>query len=147
MATKNQIADNPLPWFFIGKHLTDERINGYINNKQPLLSQALGREDTRSVWYSREHILKLLEEIDHAGGDGLRIYFGMYEATHAEFPGQTCLLMAVTRSAQKDGKTVHERVSLEDESDFAQRSSLSRDLNQPYGRDFNFGSPCPSLCD
>lgn len=147
MDNQNQNTPKPLPWFFIGKQLTDDRIDLFVSNKQPLLSQALGREDTRSVWYSKEHIVKLLEEIDHAGGDGLRIYFGMYEATHPEFPGQTCLLMAVTRAAQKGEKSIHERVSLENEPDFIQRSSLPRDFNQPYGRDFNFGSPCPSLCD
>jgi hypothetical protein len=55
--------------------------------------------------------------------------------------------MAVTRAAQRGEKNVHERVMLENEPDFVQRSSLPRDFNQPNGRDFNFGSPCPSLCD
>ncbi len=143
----NQNTPKPLPWFFIGEQLTNDRIELFMNNKHNLLSQSLGKQDTHSIWYTRDHIAMLLDEIDHAGGDGLRVYFGMYEAGHSDFPGQTCLLMAITRAAQRGDKTIHERVSLEHESDFPQRSSLPRDFNQPTGRDFNFGSPCPSLCD
>lgn len=111
------------------------------------MSQALGKPDTLSVWYSKEHIIKLLEEIDHAGGDGLRVYFGMYENAH-QFAGQTCLLMNVTRAAEINGQPIHEKVILENEQDFASRSALERDFSfDPSERDFNFGSPCPPICD
>ena len=100
----NQNDTKPLPWFFIGEKLTNDRIELFMNNKNNLLSQSLGKQDTYSVWYTREHIAMLLDEIDHAGGDGLRVFFGMYEKDHPNFPGQTCLLMAVTRAVQKGGK-------------------------------------------
>jgi hypothetical protein len=142
-----QNTAKPLPWFFIGEKLTTDRIELFRENKHNLLSQSLGKQDTLSIWYSREHIAMLLDEIDHAGGDGLRVYLGMYENSHSSFPGQLCLLMATTRAVQIGDRIIHEKVDLEKESDFSQRSTLPKDLNLSDKRDFNFGSPCPPLCD
>jgi hypothetical protein len=144
----------PLPYFFIGKELTSERIGNY-SSKHTLLSDDLGRVDTRSVWYSKEHITKLLEEIEYADGDGLRIFFGAYESTHQDYAGQTCLLMVVTREKQVGESTIHENLSVEDEADFSERSALPRGVPSWGGesilskrkKDFNHGSPCPPVCD
>jgi hypothetical protein len=148
-----QTSAKPLPFFFIGQSLTQERIGNYLSQKHNLLSSGLGREDTKSIWYSREHIVKLLEEIDHNGGDGLRIYFGAYEAGH-EFAGQLCLLMYVTREGGAGESVTHPNVVLENEADYPQRSVQARDTilfpgGSPFGRkkDFNYGSPCPPRCE
>lgn len=144
-----------LPYFFVGKDLATERIGNYAT-KHTLLTQALGKQDTRSVWYAKEHIERLLEEIDHAEGDGLRIFLGAYESTHIDFSGQTCLIMAVTREkVMEDNSVIHENVVLEDEPDFSERSALPRIMPEtPFDgglfkrkKDFNHGSPCPPLCD
>ncbi len=60
------------------------------------------KEDTKSIWYSKEHIEILLEEIRVWKADGLRIYLGEYEEA-AIAPGQLCLLMVLTRKTA-DGK-------------------------------------------
>lgn len=143
----------PLPFFYIGKGLTEERVGLYQGVKLSLLSEAIEKADTKNIWYSREHISKLLEEIDYAGGDGVRVYFGSYESSH-EYAGQTCLVMNVTREENNNGQLVHRDVIVENEADFENRSSVPRDIILFHGdecesvrRDFNYGSPCPPRCD
>ncbi len=144
---ESQTDPKPLPWFFAGEAVALERTDLFKNNKLNVLTNALGKPDTQSIWYSREHIAKLLEEIDHAGGDGLRIYFGMYEASHPNFSGQLCLMMSATRAVQQGENIIHQKVILENEPDFINRSSLPRDISFTGERGFNFGSPCPPICD
>jgi hypothetical protein len=145
------VTVKPLPFFYVGKQMSKERITRFKNQKHNLLSQALGKPDTRSIWYSKEHFTKLLEEIDFAGGDGIRIQFGMYEAGH-EFEGQTCLLFNTTRESIIGTVISHVNVVLENEPDYLDRSSLPREIiSFPGGqigdiRDFNLGSPCPPSC-
>jgi hypothetical protein len=150
---ESQSIFTPLPGFFIGKDLTYQRISNYISQKHGLLTQALGRPDTRSVWYAKEHLNQLLQEIENVRGDGLRIFFGAYESSH-EYAGQTCLLMVVTRAeAMSDGQISHQNVVIEEEVGYKIRKEATKDLtledddlfDKP--KDFNHGSPCPPLCD
>lgn len=151
---QKQISCKPLPFFFVGKDITKTRKHNYLNQKHGLLSEALGKPDTISIWYSKEHITKLLEEIEHANGDGLRIYLGMYEPSH-QFAGQLCLVMNATREKIAGECVEHVNVVLENEPDFEDRSAQARNGVIFQGenvlfsiiKDFNFGSPCPPRCD
>jgi hypothetical protein len=150
---QSQSTTIALPRFFVGKEITAERISSYAP-KHDALSRLLGSPDTRSVWYSKEHIRDLLNEVDYANGDGIRVFLGAYEPTHPDFPGQTCLLMVITRQATVNGNVVHQNVVLENEEDYDVRSALPRviignDDDNIFKRkkDFNHGSPCPPLCD
>jgi len=143
----------PLPFFYVGQKATADRITRFKNQKHNVLSQALGKPDTRSVWYSKEHFVKLLEEIEYAGGDGIRVNFGAYEDGHP-YAGQTCLLFNVTREKEVGNTIVHSNVHLEREPDFPERSSRERDIilfpGESIGddeKDFNLGLPCPPRCD
>lgn len=154
----------PLPDFFIGKILTKERIDNYASQKHSLLTQALGRPDTKSVWYSKQHIQQLLDEVEYAHGDGLRIFFGAYGESHP-YRGQTCLLMVITREETNGGVTIHRNVVIEDEQperaeqariEQARIEQLAAERPRAKGieavdkglpKDFNHGSPCPPLCD
>ncbi|SEO51039.1 hypothetical protein [Mucilaginibacter sp. OK283] len=147
-------TNKPLPFFFISQELADQRTSAFLNEKNNLLSNAIGKPDTRSIWYSRDHIAGLLEEIDFAGGDGLRIFLGMYEATHPNFANQLCLIMNPTRAVQAGEFTIHENVILENEPEFLTRSAMARGGELPLGENlfnpqkgFNLGSPCPPICD
>ncbi|MFC0518951.1 hypothetical protein ACFFGT_32350 [Mucilaginibacter angelicae] len=144
-------SSKPLPFFFVGQALVNQRTADFVNQKNNLLSEALGKPDTRSIWYSRDHIAGLLDEIDHAGGDGLRIAFGMYERGH-QFAGQLCLMMNPTRGVAVGDSVVHQAVILENEPDFAERSAVNKDYDFGNGlpgvdKGFNLGSPCPPICD
>src|SRR5258706_8284426 len=120
-----QDSVQPLPYFYVGKSITGQRITNYVNQKNNLLSESLGKPDTQSIWYSKDHITKLLEEIELAEGDGLRIYLGAYESTN-EYAGQLCLLMVVTKARTGNDQPEHINVYLEDQPDFADRSALQR---------------------
>ena len=153
----NQQTAPPLPAIFIGKDLINRRVTLYMQNKYPLLSQALSaggqpREETRSIWYSKDHIKTWLEEIDHHEADGMRVYFGAYgEGEEGRPAGQLCLLMVLTRKA--DGDDNHKDIILEEEPDFAARlgaqkrsfdTGLATSIFRP--KEYNFGAPCPPVC-
>jgi len=138
-----------LPFFFVGKKITEARKKSFKQEKYPTLCKQLGKDDTQSIWYTREHISKLLEEIDRAGGDGIRLHFGAYEKGH-EFEGQLCLVMNITRIKKTGKLQIRENLFLENEPDFGERSKSDRSSNDSntriIKRDFNFGSPCPPRC-
>lgn len=146
-------SQKPLPFFFVGKAVTNDRIKNYADNKHPLLSTAIGKPDTKNIWYSKEHIAKLLEEINLVdGGDGIRIHIGMYESSH-EFAGQTCLLMTTTKEVISGETITHQDIFIEEQPGFSERSALPRAIafpgNDPLSqkKDFNYGSPCPPRCE
>ena len=134
-----QNGARPLPFFFVGKTLTNERILRFAQTKHPVLSEKISKPDTRSIWYTKEHITFLLEEMEKANADGLRIYFGAYGEKDT-YNGQLCLLMVMTKPDELTGG--HSDITLEDQPDFQLRSAEG---NTP--RDFNVGSPCPPMCD
>lgn len=127
-----------LPFFFVGQKTTKARVERYVKAKHSLLSKDLGKADTKSIWYTKEHISFLMEEMKKADADGLRIYFGAY-GKEENYSGQTCLLMVMTRSG-KEG--CHVDITIEDEPDFQARS-----VEKDTKRDFNVGNPCPPMCD
>jgi hypothetical protein len=147
---QQHVTVKPLPFFYVGQTITNNRIHQFKTQKHTLLTQALGKPDTCSVWYSKEHFTKLLEEIEFAGGDGIRISFGMYEEGH-QYAGQTCLLFNTTREALAGNTVTHTNVVLEEEQDYPERAAQERDVilfpgDDTIVRDFNLGMPCPPLC-
>jgi hypothetical protein len=152
MSTKTIVT--PLPYFYVGQNITNDRIARFKDGKHVKLSKELGKSDTRSIWYSKDHFQKLLEEIELAGGDGIRVYFGEYEPGH-EYEGQLCLLFRTTRELIKNNALHHINVILENEPDYPERSTLEREM-KPFPlinpteqdeRDFNLGQACPPRCN
>ena len=129
----------PLPFFFVGKTITKARIVRYAKTKHSILSREMNKPDTKSIWYTKEHIAFLLDEMNKADADGLRIYFGAY-GEQENYSGQTCLLMVMTKPGVRNGG--HVDISIEDETDFQARA-----VGESKSRDFNVGNPCPPMCD
>ncbi|MFN8288947.1 MAG: hypothetical protein U0U70_01700 [Chitinophagaceae bacterium] len=148
----------PLPEIFIGTEKVNQRITLYMQNKRPLLNGALStggttREETKSIWYSKEHLETLLSEINLMQGDGIRIYFGAYESDNDIAPDQLCLLMMVTRPGVTAGS--HADIIYENEPGFAERKEATTRSKAFHGNDsdtegrpkpFNYGAPCPPIC-
>ena len=130
-------ADKPVPSFFVGQEVAQKMINNYVDKKYQNACKHLGKEDTRSVWYTKDHIEKLLKEIDISNGSGLRFYFGAYGDDHKEFAGQTCLIVYPTRKKYVENKPVDIDIVVEKEDSFPNRIQEG----------FNFGRPCPPKCD
>lgn len=127
-----------LPFFFVGRTLTNERISRFAKTKHSLLTKEIGKPETKSIWYTKEHISFLLDEMNKADADGLRIYFGTYGANE-NYSGQLCLLMVMT---EPNGVGGHKDISIEDAPNFQERA-----VDQRSPRDFNIGNPCPPMCD
>jgi hypothetical protein len=138
-----QTGATPLPSFFVGKSITNNRIKLYMETKHGLLSEALGKTETKAIWYSRDHVAQWLSEIDKAGADGMRIYFGA-QLDNEDYAGQLCLLMVLTMGNSQAG--IHTDITIEDADDFEARS-LPVTEGQTHTRDFNTGSPCPPICN
>lgn len=135
-----------LPKSYVGKEVTDQRIERYKKQKYDAQCKnspkAKEGKDTLSIWYDTEHIEELLQEIKDAGGNGLRISFGMCEDDHPQYASQTCLLFNVTRLDEKNN-TVD--VTVESEPDFPERLKVTEEAKKK--EDFNFGSLCPPRCN
>lgn len=144
---------NPLPEIFISKELVNSRVSNYLANKYPLLIDqqqkiAEERTETKSIWYSKDHIQTWLDEIALLNADGMRIYFGGYNEDESPVSGQLCLIMVLTRQTE-NGRA---DIIYEDEPGFEDRlnaASKARDIGDPENempRQFNYGAPCPPIC-
>lgn len=139
----------PLPTIFIPKEVINRRVKLFMENKHPMLSEALttngiARHDTRSVWYSKEHIETWLSEMNLYGADGMRIYFGAYAEEDGIKNGQLCLLMVLTRPGATGD--AHQDIIFEDEAITARSLDGRIDEDDARPKQFNFGSPCPPIC-
>ena len=134
----------PLPTFFLGKTAANARISQFMDSKHILLSTDLRKTDTKSIWYSFEHIQNLFKELVFLNADGLRIYFGEYDAKHPDFPGQLCLVMVPTRLNEET--LGHEDVIMEEDIDFSERPGSDSFISEENSKAFNYGAPCPTIC-
>lgn len=143
MTTLN--ATRALPKFVIDSKLASERIKKFQSSKHQVLSKAMGKEDTRSIWYSAKHIEELYKSLTELNADGLRVYFGEYSETHNLYPGQLCLIMVPTRldPETKDHADilVQEEAAVEDTENY-----IGSVPAQGKFFAYNYGSPCPPVC-
>ncbi|MFT3911056.1 MAG: hypothetical protein QM737_16675 [Ferruginibacter sp.] len=143
----------PLPNIFISKEVKESRVNNYLTDKYPLLINAQKEQDTertetKSIWYSKEHLETWLNELAIMDADGMRIYFGAYNEEESPVAGQLCLLMVLTRETE----TGHADIVYEDEPVFEERLNASpnfrtiTDIDNKVPKQFNYGAPCPPIC-
>lgn len=137
----------PLPAFFLDSAAANQRIQKFMDSKHLLLSDALERTDTKSIWYSFEHLQSLYKELIYLNADGLRIYFGAYSDDHPDYPGQLCLVMVPTRcddECETYGSESNADVIMEEDVDFPARPGRSG--ADDARKALNYGAPCPTIC-
>jgi hypothetical protein len=156
-----QTSVQGLPYFFVGQEIARKRIANFMNSTYPLLTQN-SRAETKSIWYSFDHIKALYEELDYLGASGLRIYLGAYlpsntedenaivtedAVKHAAVAGQISLLMVPTIPyTAANSESRHTDLIIEDLPDFEDRLmglTLEEFLSTKPN---NAGSPCPPAC-
>lgn len=145
----------PLPDIFIGTEKVKSMAEKYNTEKYPLLLAAqkakdANRNETKSVWYSKEHVQTWLDEMNIMNASGMRVYFGAYDEDHHIAPGQQCLVVMLTRpTADGVGNT---DIIYENESGFEERKNASANSKaisfdeEATPKPFNYGSPCPPIC-
>jgi hypothetical protein len=153
------MSTKPLPFIIEPLETVNKRVGLYLENKHAQLTSQLkttdaNREETRWVWYSKEHVQTWLTEMEDLNADGMRIYFGEKEVEAgdesnlnnqaAKASGQLCLLMVLTRAGSFDNS--HINIIYENEPDFNSRKALYDQMKLAGGnRQFNFGGYCPPM--
>lgn len=124
----------------VGKFVSTEHVETVRRNykEQRWLhnSKRIGKADSLSVWFSLADIEQFLEKLKEHGGDGIRFYFGAYNAEYAEKPlyaGRQTIVMVATRQKQ------------------TLQGEMNKDIyvNTENGTNilaYNVGRPCPPLC-
>jgi hypothetical protein len=124
----------------VGKQVDTAHVNEIVRNyKQQRWvqnSQRLGKEDSLSVWYSLEELEEFLTKIKENGGDGVRLYFGVYSENFPDHP-----LLSGRQTVVFVGTKEKETLS----------GSTSKDIyiNTEKGTSIlahNVGRPCPPFC-
>jgi hypothetical protein len=134
-----------LPSIFIYKEAVNQMVKNYQNAKHPVLSQQIGKQETRSGWYSREQFEEIVQEMQHQNASGIRVYFGSYGSDHPEYANQLTVIFVPTEF--DEGTNQHKDVIIDDRPDFSERIILTegrRTKGDPMGLD-TIGL-CPPTC-
>lgn len=136
-----------LPSTIIPKAKVNARIKHFRDTKLPLLSNAIGKSDSTSGWYSLEQFEELMREMYYLNADGLRIYFGAHEPNDPDYPNQLTVIFVPTYHNKATGS--HADIVHDDEVNFQVR--LSETASQVELADINKGIDsiglCPPTCD
>lgn len=132
----------PLPTIFIDKDEVNERVNNYLTNKRPLLAGAINGPESKSAWYSLPQFEELMRELYYLNADGLRIYFGAYNADHPNYPGMMTVVFVPTYLDGDTGK--HTDIVIDNDADFETRCGVSIDA---ASKNYDTIGLCPPSCN
>lgn len=146
MSVTNNVK--PLPETFIDKGQVNERVKNYETKKLPLLSEALGRSDSKSGWYSLLQFEALVKEMYYLNADGLRVYFGAYSDTDPVYPGQLTVIFVPTFYNAETGN--HEDIVIDDIENFDTRKLKTNTDAKAVGveveKNIDTLALCPPYC-
>lgn len=112
--------------------LSNYKKQRWVNN-----SKNLGKEDSLSVWYSIEELQAFVATAKQTGADGIKMYFGVYDANTAideRFIGrQTVVLVASKTKELENGLTIDKNVYVAADG-------------KPEILAYNAGRICPPAC-
>jgi hypothetical protein len=134
-----------LPVTFIDSGSVNQRVKNFQTIKHPLLSQAIGREESSSAWYSIKHLEEIMRELYYLNADGVRVYFGSYDQSHEKYPGQLCLLFVPT--AYNEAANKHADIIIDQEENFGIRKMAEPQQVEDFFKGLNFGALCKPDCD
>lgn len=124
----------------VGKLVNSAHVDSVIRNyKQERWihnTKRLGKEDSLSVWYSLEELQEFFNMAQESGADGVRLYFGAYDADYADqplFAGRQTIVLVATRNKETETGSVDKEVYVQTE---AGTSVLA----------YNAGRICPPIC-
>jgi hypothetical protein len=136
----------PLPSIFVYKEVVNERVHNFRNNKLPLLSDAIGKPDTQSGWYSLQQFEELMREMYYLHADGVRFYFGAHSSNDPLYPDQLTFVLVPT---YWDASTeCHKDIVVEEMPDFETRNAIetSAAKHSEDVKNYDTISLCPPRC-
>jgi DhnA family fructose-bisphosphate aldolase class Ia len=120
----------------ISTQAAEELIRNYKKERWEANTQRIGKSDSLSVWYSVEELEDFITKIKEAGGDGVKMHYGVYSADFnkkPEYAGRQTVVMLGTKTKEVNGQSVNKNIYLQTESG----SSLLA---------YNMGTLCPPFC-
>jgi hypothetical protein len=118
-----------LPSIFIYKDVVNEMVKNYQNDKHPLLSNEINKQDTKSGWYSRQQFEELFQELDFQTATGVRIYFGAYPSDHPEYANQLTVIFVPTKF--DENTNIEKDIIIDDTDIFQERLNATIELRTP----------------
>jgi hypothetical protein len=130
-ATENPFFNH----YYIKKEIANQRIINYRQNKLSLLAYSTDRQNTQSIWYSKQYVENMIEAINYTNASGVRIYFGHYAVEDWEDSlktgvpkNQICLVFTLTQ--QNENMQNHQDMILEESENFS--DTLEMVQNEAY---------------
>ena len=118
------------------KHV-DSLLSNYKKERWLQNSNHIGKADSLSVWYSLDQLQEFLDTAKATGADGIKMYFGVYDAATASEEiyedRQTIVLVATKAKELDNGLIVDKNVYTDNGS-------------KPEIVAFNVGRLCPPTC-
>ena len=120
---------------YADKKLVDRFISRYKQERWAQNSERIGREDALSGWYTLEELEEFIQNVKMQGGDGIRLYFGVFPEgyqNNKEIAGRQTAVFVGTRSS--------------DGSYASSKDLFIRDGKENKVLAYLGGQPCPSYC-
>jgi hypothetical protein len=135
MTIKNHIS-RKIGSYVSTKHVGD-LISTYKKERWIHSSKRLGKPDSLSAWYSIEELEEFIATIKSHGGDGIKMYFGVYPAHFDKVPdyaGRQTIAMVATKSKQVGNKLIDKDLYINED-------------NEPRILAYNISKICPPRCE
>lgn len=108
------------------------------------------------VWYERKDLQRLIEMIDEIGGDGVRLYYGIYNKKvcdlltaiskphrdYADHEGHNTVFFVRTTKGTAENEHIDD-ISTETVTKYREAYKIDADLPKPFLPGFNVGHICP----
>jgi len=121
---------------FVDTNHVDTVIKNYKKERWVHNSKRLGKEDSLSVWYTVQELQDFLQKATEHGADGIKVYFGAYDAEHAPKPlyaGRQTVVLVATKQKETGTGVINKDIY----------------INTTKGHSilaYNIGTLCPPFC-
>jgi len=140
----SQRNSKPLPEVFIDKTEVNIRVKNFMEHKHGLLTTAIGKNESKSAWYSLEQFEQVMRELYYQNADGMRIYFGAYPDDNSDYARQLTIIFVPTFYNENTGK--HTDIIIDDDESFGDRGEPLEMQSMSIRKNLDTFGLCPPSC-
>ncbi|MEO5681521.1 MAG: hypothetical protein ABIQ88_02710 [Chitinophagaceae bacterium] len=122
---------------FVNSKHVDTLLSNYKKERWVQNSNHIGKADSLSVWYSLDQLQAFLDTAKATGADGVKMYFGVYDADTAgeeKYEDRQTIVLVATKAKELDNGVVIDK------------NVYTNTGNKPEIVAFNVGRLCPPTC-
>jgi hypothetical protein len=122
-----------------------------VIKKQSVLSQIIGKEETKSIWFSFNQIQEMWEELiyqtvgNKKDVSGVRVYLTSY-LSGSTFAKQMGIVFVLTENVGSAATPKHKDFFIEEQSDYRSRPEPLVSAAELTMLGLDHGTPCPPDC-